>query len=129
MPVLVVHPNAPLRRLAAAAVEAALAGAGRQARAVEAATGVEALWLLARIRPELAVVGLDLPGLAGEELVALLRSRPEHETLPVVAVAETGGEDAAERARCAGAAALLLVPFEPASVAEAIAAAGLGAAP
>lgn len=122
---LVVHPSPPLRLLAVAAVRAVLEPTGRSVAAEQAGSALEALWLLARVRPALALVALDLPVLSGDELVALLRARPEHRGLPVVAVAAASDSGAADRAAAAGAAALLRTPFEAPAVAAALEAAGI----
>lgn len=124
--ILVVHPSPPLRLLAVAALQAALEPAGVSLEAAEAGSAFEALWLLARVRPALALVALDLPVLSGDELVTLLRARPEHRALPVVVVAAASDDGAADRAAAAGAAALLRTPFEAPAVAAALLAAGVG---
>ena len=125
LPILVVLPSPPLRLLAVAALREALERVGRDAATAEAGSGLEALWLLARGRPAVAIVGLDLPVLSGDELVALMRSRPEHRDLPIVAVASLSDGDAPRRASEAGAAALLRTPFDAESMAAALAAAGV----
>jgi two-component system, chemotaxis family, chemotaxis protein CheY len=123
--ILVVLPSVPLRLLAAAAFRDVLAHTGRDVRMVEAGTALDALWLLARARPSLALVALDLPVLSGDELVALLRARPEHRGLPILAVAPASDGEAQRRAAAAGVAALLRTPFELDAVAAALAAAGI----
>jgi CheY-like chemotaxis protein len=127
--VLVVLPTPPLRLLAVAALHTALAPSGISVEAEGAGSAFEALWLLARVRPALAVVALDLPVLSGDELVALLRARPEQRGLPVVAVAPAFDGNAPARAAAAGAVALLRTPFAPADVMAALAAAGIQGAP
>jgi CheY-like chemotaxis protein len=127
--ILVVLPSPPQRLLAIAALRAALEPGGHAVTAVEAASAFEALWLVARGRPALALVALDLPVLSGDELVALLRAHPEHRELPVVAVAPASDAGAAERAAAAGAAALLRTPFDPPAVAAALVAAGIPGIP
>ncbi len=121
--VLVVLSSPPLRLLAAEALREALARAGQGVRTTEAESAFDALWLLSRERPDLALVALDLPILSGEELVALLRARPGHADLPVVAVAPASDSEAPRRAATAGAAALLTTPFDIEAVATALAAA------
>ena len=123
--ILVVHPSPPLRLLAIAALDAALAPVGRSVAAAEAGSALEALWLVARVRPALALVAIDLPVLSGDELVALLRARPEQRSLPVVAVAPASDTGAPARAAAAGAAALLKTPFEVSAVVAALEAAGI----
>jgi CheY-like chemotaxis protein len=123
--VLVVLPSPPQRLLAVAALRAALEPGGRTVVAAEAGSAFDALWLVARGRPALALVALDLPVLSGDELVALLRAHPEHGSIPVVAVAPGSDADAEARAAAAGAAALLRTPFDPPAVAAALAATGI----
>ncbi len=123
--VLVVIPSPPQRLLAIAALRAALEPEGRTVVAAEAGSAFDALWLVARGRPALALVALDLPVLSGDELVALLRAHPEHRSLPVVAVAPGFDADAEARAAAAGAAALLRTPFDPRAVVAALSAAGI----
>lgn len=123
LPILVVLPSPPLRLLAVAALGEAL---GRPVAAIEAGSAFEALWHLARGRPALALVALDLPVLSGDELVALLRARPEHRDLPIIAVAPRADAEAPGRASAAGVASLLRTPFEAGAVAAALAAAGIG---
>jgi CheY-like chemotaxis protein len=122
LPILVVLPSPPLRLLVLAALGEAL---DRPIAAVEAGSAFEALWLLARSRPALALVALDLPVLSGDELVALLRSRPDQRDLPVIAIAPLSAVDAPRRAAQAGIAALLRTPFDAEAVAAALAAAGI----
>ncbi len=128
--ILVVVPSPPLRLLAFSALREAFGRSGRSVAAVEAGSAFEALWLLARARPALAVVALDLPVLSGDELVVLLRARPEHRDLPVIAVASRSDADAPRRAADAGISALLRTPFDAEAVDAALAAAGIpGEAP
>ncbi len=79
LPILVVLPSPPLRILAASPLSArrSRASGGFPARR-QAGSALDALWLVARERPVLALVSLDLPVLSGDELVALLRARPGH---------------------------------------------------
>ncbi len=125
LPILLVLPSSPLRVLAASALREALARVGRASRTSEAGSAFDALWLVARERPVLALVSLDLPVLSGDELIALLRARPGHSELPVVAVAPHSDADAPRRAADVGAAALLRTPFDVDAVEAALAAAGI----
>lgn len=125
LPVLVVLPSTPLRVLAAAALREALARVGRVPRTSEAASAFDALWLVTRDRPSLALVSIDLPDLAVDELVALLRARPGHRGLAVIVVAPAADECAPRRAADVDAAALLRTPFDVDAVGAALAAAGV----
>jgi CheY-like chemotaxis protein len=125
--IVVVLPSPPLRLLAVSALHEALGKSGRSAAIAATGSALEALWMLARGRPALALVALDLPVLSGDELVALLRSRPEHRDLPVIAVAPLSDAGASRRAAEARVAALLRTPFDADTVAAALAAAGIPA--
>ena len=55
---------------------------------VESATdGVEALEMLARVKPSLIVTDLQMPKMSGGELIAALQSRPQTAAIPVVILA------------------------------------------
>ena len=125
LPILLVLPSPPLRVLAATALREALARVGRVPRTSEAGSALDALWLVARDRPSLAFVSLDLPFLSGDELVALLRARPGHPDLKVIAVAPASDDDAPRRAAAVDAAALLRTPFDVDAVGAALATAGV----
>jgi response regulator RpfG family c-di-GMP phosphodiesterase len=53
-------------------------------RTLSAANGVEALALLEHHRPCLIVLDLLMPVMGGQEVLAVMRSRPELASLPVV---------------------------------------------
>jgi CheY-like chemotaxis protein len=125
LPILVVLPSPPVRLLAVSALHEVLGRGGRSAAVAETGSAFEALWLLARGRPALALVGLDMPVLSGDELVALLRAHPEHRNLPVIAVAPLSDAAAPRRAAEAGVGTLLRTPFDVDAVAAALAAVGI----
>ncbi len=52
--------------------------------AITAADGVEALQLLETVRPCLIVLDLMMPIMTGQEVLSVLRERPEFAQLPVV---------------------------------------------
>ena len=55
---------------------------------VESATnGLEALDALARLRPDLIITDMRMPGMGGRELIAALKSREEPANIPIVIVA------------------------------------------
>ena len=67
--------------------------------AVESATnGVEALEVLARVRPNLIVTDMQMPKMSGSELITALKSNPDTATIPVIIVAgRASGFDEGER--------------------------------
>jgi two-component system, chemotaxis family, chemotaxis protein CheY len=55
---------------------------------VESATdGVEALEMLAELRPSLIITDLQMPKMTGGELIAALQARPQTASIPVVILA------------------------------------------
>jgi CheY-like chemotaxis protein len=84
----------------------------RGARAVaQAADGTEALVLVRRLRPALAVLDLVMPGPDGIAVCRALKGDPSTAGIPVVVL--TADEGAVERARAAGADAFVTKPFSP----------------
>jgi CheY-like chemotaxis protein len=67
--------------------------------AVESATnGVEALEVLARLKPDLIVTDMQMPKMSGSELITALKSNPETAGVPIVIVAGRGsGFDETEK--------------------------------
>jgi CheY-like chemotaxis protein len=55
--------------------------------AVESATnGSEALDILSRTKPDLIVTDMEMPKMSGEELITVLKSRPETANVPIIVV-------------------------------------------
>lgn len=55
--------------------------------AVECATnGVEALGILAHVRPALIITDMQMPAMGGTELITAIKSKPETEKIPIVIV-------------------------------------------
>jgi CheY-like chemotaxis protein len=78
----------------------------------EANDGREALACVPKFRPQLVVTDLIMPGMDGIELIRRLRADPETAGLPVVAITGDASDQAADRARAAGAAEFLAKPVE-----------------
>jgi CheY-like chemotaxis protein len=56
--------------------------------AVESATnGVEALEILARVRPDLIVTDMQMPKMSGSELITALKKNPSTAKIPIIIVA------------------------------------------
>jgi CheY-like chemotaxis protein len=55
---------------------------------VESATnGVEALQILARIKPDLVVTDMQMPKMSGSELITALKKNPDTAKIPIIIVA------------------------------------------
>jgi putative two-component system response regulator len=79
-------------------------------RVLLAADGNEALLLCERERPDLLLVDVRMPGLAGDELCRRLKQDPEAAFLPVILVTAYEERESRRRALEAGADDLLLAP-------------------
>lgn len=85
--------------------------------------GFEAIRQLARTDYGLFVFDVNMPGLTGIELIRAVREHPRYTTAPIVVVTSEGRLGDADRARQAGAQAVLTKPFTPAALLEAVTAA------
>jgi CheY-like chemotaxis protein len=67
--------------------------------AVECATnGLEALELLAHVRPAVIVTDMQMPKMSGSELITALKSKPETTEIPIIILAGRGsGFDKSEK--------------------------------
>jgi len=83
---------------------------------LEAAAGQDALRLVRRVPPDLAIVAHHLPDLLAEQLVRALRETPRTRYLPVLVAAPAGFEGTVRRCRSAGASGTLLWPPDPAGL-------------
>jgi len=79
-------------------------------RVLVAADGLEALELWRRERPDLVLVDVRMPGLAGDELCRRLKQEPGAAYLPVILVTAYEERESRRRALAAGADDLLLAP-------------------
>ena len=104
---LVVDDNADARETLAMLLEAS----GYEVQT--AANATAALEVAERIRPELALLDIGLPGMDGYALAARLRATPQLQPLRLVALTGYGSESAAARAREAGFDEHLVKPTEP----------------
>ncbi len=109
--VLVVDDEPVIRSL----VEASLAGPDCQV--VSVADGVSALRAVDSERPDLILLDLGLPGMAGHEVASRLRSRHETAGIPIVYL--TGLEPSGDRGPADG---VIAKPFTPASLRQSTAA-------
>ncbi len=79
-------------------------------RILEAASGEEALELLARERPDLVLLDVEMPGLDGYGTCARIRTIPGLETLPVVMATGHDDPQSIERAYESGATDFVIKP-------------------
>jgi two-component system chemotaxis response regulator CheY len=111
--VLVVDDSSTARLLITEALSASGKRRERALKISEAADGFEALRQLPRGAFDLVLTDINMPTLSGLELIRMIRARPEHRTLPIVAISTEREPDDARRAREAGADGYLGKPFEP----------------
>jgi two-component system chemotaxis response regulator CheY len=111
--VLVVDDSPPARLLITEALSASGRRRARALRISEAGDGFEALRQLPRGGFDLVLTDINMPTLSGLELIRMIRARPEHRNLPIVAISTEREPDDARRAREAGADGYLGKPFEP----------------
>nr|WP_282452577.1 hybrid sensor histidine kinase/response regulator [Lysobacter sp. CAU 1642] len=102
--------------LAAEAIQGLLAAQGHRTR--RAAHALEALAELEQELPDLALLDLDLPGMDGLQLAALIRAR--HPGLPLLAVSARSAADTEAAVREAGMQALLRKPVDGAALEAAL---------
>jgi two-component system cell cycle response regulator DivK len=69
---------------------------------VEASTGEEGVSLARQLRPDLVLMDLQLPGIDGSEALRLIRSDPDTEHVPVVAVTAFAMKQDRDRTRSQG---------------------------
>jgi CheY-like chemotaxis protein len=87
----------------------------------EAATGHEALALLRAERPDAILLDMQLPGMDGFTLAAMLKSDAQTRTIPLIAVTAYAMLGDAERVMAAGCDAYLSKPIDDAQLLEVIA--------
>jgi DNA-binding NarL/FixJ family response regulator len=93
----------------------------------EAGTAEQALALVPRLRPDIVLMDLALPGMSGVE--AAHRLRASHPAVKVVVLTSFAGQDAVLPAVRAGVAGYLLKDVGPAELADALRAVHAGGAP
>ena len=107
MQVLVVDDEPAVRD----ALARALAVEGVRSRAAQ--DGVEALALIRRERPDLAILDVQMPVVSGMEVCRQLRADPETARIPVLMLTALARPEDAEQGYAAGADDYLVKPFSP----------------
>nr|WP_281411936.1 response regulator [Motiliproteus sediminis] len=80
-------------------------------RVVTACDGIAALDLLTRVRPDLILCDILMPGMDGFELCRVLKADPEYATIPLVVMSSSAEKAHMHRMLQYGAAAYLTKPF------------------
>lgn len=88
---------------------------------LEAENGDDALALIRREQPDLAVLDVMMPGLTGLDVVRALATEPETAAIPVVVVSAKGQAGEVEAGLSSGAISYLVKPFSPHDLAARVA--------
>lgn len=107
--ILICDDEEPLRAL----VRAALRGY----EIAEARDGYESLELARRLRPDLVILDMGMPGRSGLEVLQVLRADAELAAAPVVMLTAKAGAADRAAAAAAGASRFVAKPFRPAELA------------
>ncbi len=105
--ILLIEDNAQNRYLASFLLE------HRGHEVIEAETGPEGLELAARLRPDLILLDIQLPGMDGHMVARRLKSDPSLRSIPVVAVTSYAMAGDREKCREAGAEGYIEKPINP----------------
>lgn len=82
-------------------------------RLTTCATSLEALALLSRIRPDVILLDVMMPGLDGPGVLQRLRDLPGHARTPVIFITAKVRSHEVEQLLGLGAAAVIAKPFDP----------------
>lgn len=85
---------------------------------IEAASGPEALSVVSRVRPDVVLLDVMMPGMDGSEVLRALRESPATADLPVVFLTAKAMPEELDRLRSLGVRAILTKPFDPAALPE-----------
>ena len=80
-------------------------------RAIEAATGFEAVSQARVTRPDLIIMDLDMPAMTGDQATARLKADPSTRNIPVIITAAFSYGSLVDRAITAGADEIMHKPF------------------
>lgn len=120
--VLVVEDSAAMRTFVSSVLESA-----GEYDVHEVSHGFDAMRLLPRGDYALIITDINMPDINGLELIRAVRDSPRHANTPVLVVTTEGRPADVERARAAGAQAVLIKPFTRAELLDAVRGAQSGA--
>lgn len=83
-----------------------------------AADGLEAVERARRLKPDLIVLDLELPGISGFEVARRIRRSPETRDIPLIAATGYSHLTQLKQARDAGVDSIMVKPCEPAAIAD-----------
>lgn len=106
--VLIVDDSSTMRMLISFAL-GKYAGCGIR----EAGSTAEGLERVAEQKPDLMVVGINMDGAGGLELISSVRARHEAGSLPIVVITSEGSDEDISKGLQAGATEYLVKPFQP----------------
>ena len=85
-----------------------------------AANGYNALFMMESALPDLIVLDVNMPIMGGLEMLTMLKSKPELAGIPVIILASPADHAVLPRLKELGLAGLLMKPFDPSALLEAI---------
>jgi chemosensory pili system protein ChpA (sensor histidine kinase/response regulator) len=74
--------------------------------------GLEAMMLLREVRPDIALIDVEMPRMDGLELVAWMRNQPHLRAVPVIMITSRVGEKHRQRAEALGVTHYIGKPFQ-----------------
>jgi CheY-like chemotaxis protein len=89
-------------------------------KAVLASSGPEGLEVAARERPDVILLDMMMPGMDGQTTLARFRGSPATASIPVIFMTAKAQRDEIQRYIAAGAAGVIVKPFDPMTLADEI---------
>jgi len=86
----------------------------------EASNGYNALFMMEQSLPNLIILDINMPVMGGVEMLTMLKSKPELQTIPVIMLASPTDHAVMGEIKQLGVSGILLKPFNKASLLEMI---------
>ena len=113
--ILIVDDSPTIRRMVRASLAALPA-----VTFVEAASGLQAIEVLAVSRVQMVILDLNMPDMHGLDVLRFVRSHDNYKHVPVLILTTRGDQVSRDAALQAGASAYMTKPFAPASLAASV---------